>query len=140
MRAMGRVSAALWFTAAMSVVACTGTIGAMETRPEVDAGRDSPVESEAVIEVDSGHRPSFDDALFADPCNGSPILCNRRYDQVVFAAAHLAMATSAALWSSPTQHLSMREQLDGEVRVLDLEVHERDDVLRLCRGDCSQGE
>jgi hypothetical protein len=56
-------------------------------------------------------------------CNGSVELCNRRYDQVVQAASHNAMAAADYRFFAPAQDLSITEQLDVGVRALLIDTH-----------------
>ncbi len=56
-------------------------------------------------------------------CNGSHALCARPYDDVTFAAAHNAMATSEDHFLGPAQDPSMVHQLDNGVRALLIDTH-----------------
>ncbi|MBX6387427.1 MAG: hypothetical protein IRZ08_00255 [Frankia sp.] len=58
-----------------------------------------------------------------DVCNGSAKLCDRRYDEVVYAATHNAMANSEDRFLGPAQDPSIVHQLDLGVRGLLLDVH-----------------
>jgi len=79
-------------------------------------------------------------------CNGSPLLCDRRLDQVVFATTHNAMSNAEEGWLAPNQHFSLVRQLDDGVRgfMLDLHPYNGEDPalqgqLALCHGPCSLG-
>jgi hypothetical protein len=57
-------------------------------------------------------------------CNGSPELCNRRLDQVVFAASHNSMsAADISDWMFPNQNRGIAEQLEGGVRAFLIDAH-----------------
>jgi hypothetical protein len=56
-------------------------------------------------------------------CNGSAALCGRRYDEVVQAASHNAMAASDYRFFRPNQDLTISQQLEGGVRGLLLDTH-----------------
>ncbi len=56
-------------------------------------------------------------------CNGSHALCARPYNDVTFAAAHNAMATSEDHFLGPAQDPSMVHQLDNGVRALLIDTH-----------------
>ncbi len=73
------------------------------------------------------------------PCNAWPDLCDRRYDEVVYATTHAAMANASPPWDYPAQRSSLHRQLQDGIRALMLEVHERDGELVLCLGDCAEG-
>jgi hypothetical protein len=75
----------------------------------------------------------------AEPCNAWPTLCEMRYDEVSFPAAHAAMASSAVFWDFPAQHVGIREQLDDSIRALMLEVHADGGKLKLCAESCTEG-
>jgi len=63
-------------------------------------------------------------AAFVGQCNGSPALCDRPLDQVVFAGAHNAMsAADYPGWMFPNQEAGMAEQLRHGVRALLFDVH-----------------
>ncbi|HEV2672511.1 MAG TPA: hypothetical protein VGU74_15565 [Gemmatimonadales bacterium] len=57
-------------------------------------------------------------------CNGSAMLCNRRINQVVFAATHNAMSNAEIPgWLFPNQNHAIRRQLEDGVRALAIDVH-----------------
>jgi hypothetical protein len=57
-------------------------------------------------------------------CNGSSVLCDRRIDQVVFAATHNSMSNvDMAGWMFPQQNSSIRRQLEAGIRALLIDVH-----------------
>ncbi|WP_243407527.1 hypothetical protein [Frankia canadensis] len=56
-------------------------------------------------------------------CESSPVLCDRRYDQVTYLATHNAMANSEDRFLGPSQDPTITHQLDLGVRALLLDVH-----------------
>jgi hypothetical protein len=57
-------------------------------------------------------------------CNGSPKLCGRRLDQVVFAGAHNAMSNAEVPgWLFPHQNHLIPRQLEDGVRALLIDMH-----------------
>ena len=59
----------------------------------------------------------------AQECNGSAALCERRVDQVFFAATHNSMSSSNLQWMFPAQDTSIPEQLEAGYRALLLDTH-----------------
>ncbi|WP_322760102.1 hypothetical protein [Frankia sp. Cr2] len=56
-------------------------------------------------------------------CNGSDLLCSRRYTDVVYAATHNAMAASDARFLGAAQDPDLIGQLNAGVRALLIDVH-----------------
>ncbi|HEY5313974.1 MAG TPA: hypothetical protein VIK18_15700 [Pirellulales bacterium] len=56
-------------------------------------------------------------------CNGSAILCDRRYDQVAYATTHNSMSNRHDHWLAPNQNFGITQQLDAGIRALMLDVH-----------------
>jgi len=57
-------------------------------------------------------------------CNGSPALCDRKLDQVVFPTAHNAMSgADISGWMFPNQGAGMHRQLEDGVRGFLIDVH-----------------
>jgi hypothetical protein len=81
-----------------------------------------------------------DTGVAAPLCNGAPI-CERRVDQVVFAATHNAFAATddgfVALAANQTHGVA--QQLDDGIRALLLDVTMDGDQTALCHGDCLYG-
>jgi hypothetical protein len=74
-------------------------------------------------------------------CNGAEELCERRFDQVVYATTHNAMATEEDGFNPANQYRSLAHQLDDGIRGLMLDTHENDDgEPALCHGSCLFGE
>jgi hypothetical protein len=59
-------------------------------------------------------------------CNGSPALCDRRYDQVTFPMTHNSMSNADEGWPSANQQHGIVRQLVDGVRGLMLDVHSWD--------------
>lgn len=75
----------------------------------------------------------------AGACNGHAALCERRYDQVAFAATHNAMSSADEGWFQPNQQHALRRQLDDGVRALLLDTHYAGGRVSLCHGVCAAG-
>ena len=74
-------------------------------------------------------------------CNGSPALCERRFDEVSYPTTHNAMSNADEGWIAPNQTHPLRVQLTDGVRGLMLDTHENaDGVPSLCHGACAWGE
>jgi hypothetical protein len=56
-------------------------------------------------------------------CNGHPELCDRRYDDVVFAASHNSMSSADLGWIWPQHDGGLGDQLDFGVRALLIDTH-----------------
>lgn len=98
---------------------------------EMGQGGDAPMP----VLPEGGNGP----VALMNPCNGWPQLCQRAYDRVTFPVTHAAMANSATFWKHPAQSQSVRTQLDGSIRGLMLEVHDKAGVPTLCFDDCADG-
>ena len=72
-------------------------------------------------------------------CNGHPDLCDRPFDQVVFAATHNAMSNAAEEWGAPNQNLPLRAQLIDGIRVFLLDTYEEDGEILMCHSWCQLG-
>jgi hypothetical protein len=60
----------------------------------------------------------------SDACNGHPELCDRRLDQVAFAATHNSMAAADVPdWMFPNQEKGIRAQLEDGVRGFLVDIH-----------------
>lgn len=62
-------------------------------------------------------------AIAGQPCNGSARLCGLRLDQVTFAGAHNAMASTADGFEDPSQMLTITDQLELGIRALLIDVY-----------------
>jgi uncharacterized membrane protein HdeD (DUF308 family) len=72
----------------------------------------------------SGRPPPLAPLFPADACNGSPTLCERRLDEVVFPGTHNAMsAADVPDWMFPQQERGIAAQLQDGIRALLLDVH-----------------
>jgi len=56
-------------------------------------------------------------------CNGHPELCDRRYDEVVYAATHNSMSSPDVVRVWPEHDGDIRAQLDAGVRALLIDTH-----------------
>jgi hypothetical protein len=56
-------------------------------------------------------------------CNGSPLLCDRRYNEVAFPTTHNAMSNRQDHWLAPNQNFNITHQLNDGVRAMMLDVH-----------------
>lgn len=56
-------------------------------------------------------------------CNGSADLCERRLDEVTFAATHNAMSISSQGWIFPRQDGTLTDQLDAGIRAFLMDVY-----------------
>ncbi|MFH2007597.1 MAG: hypothetical protein ABI333_13510 [bacterium] len=72
-------------------------------------------------------------------CNGSELLCDRRFDQVAYATTHNAMSNEDDGWISPNQLHGITRQLVDGVRGLMLDIHYEGDEVFLCHGFCAAG-
>jgi hypothetical protein len=86
--------------------------------PNADAGADAPAQA---------------------PCNGHPALCGRRFDQVVFPAAHNAMSNADDRWFIPDQTHNMRRQLADGIRALLIDTYLFNGGSFLCHTSCAFG-
>jgi hypothetical protein len=72
-------------------------------------------------------------------CNGFEALCDRPYDQVVFAATHNAMSNADQGWVPPNQEHPILRQLDDGVRALLIDTHLWKGEPYLCHSICELG-
>jgi hypothetical protein len=76
----------------------------------------------------------------AGACNGSAALCDRRFDEAVFATTHNAMSSIDDGWLAPNQSHPVVTQLRDGIRALMLDTHlDADGVPSLCHGSCGFG-
>lgn len=69
-------------------------------------------------------------------CNGSALLCDRRLDEVVFAATHNSMSNvDMTNWMFPQQNGSIKRQLQSGIRGLLIDVHNGVPVEGIVRTD-----
>ena len=67
-------------------------------------------------------------------CNGSALLCDKRYNEVVFPTTHGAMSCRDEHWLAANQKYNIGHQLADGVRALMLEVHYLFGKVYLARG------
>lgn len=72
-------------------------------------------------------------------CNGSEVLCDRPFDDVVLPGTHNSMSNADADWWFPNQTHGLTRQLHDGIRGMLLDVHDQDGVPMLCHGDCGLG-
>lgn len=66
-------------------------------------------------------------------CNGSELLCSRRYDQVVYPATHNAMAAAEDGFAGPSQTVGIRRQLEDGIRMLLIDAHHWETPAEIAR-------
>ncbi len=79
----------------------------------------------------------FDDGvanLSCIRCNGVASLCDRPFDEVVFATSHNAMSNDAESWLAPNQQVTVPDQLDAGIRSLMLDTWYWGGDAVLCHG------
>lgn len=72
-------------------------------------------------------------------CNGSATLCNKRFDEVTFAATHNAMSNEVDGWLAPNQTFPMKRQLEDGIRAMLIDTYFWGDEAMLCHGICELG-
>jgi len=82
--------------------------------------------------------PTADD-LDASMCNGSAALCNRPFDEVVFATSHNAFSAASMGFLRPNQSKRMYVQLRDGMRALMIDTRMNDGDLELCHISCDLG-
>jgi hypothetical protein len=102
------------------------------------------LQSAAELEASPGRRQRAKDLdATGAPCNNSPILCERAYNNVTYLGAHdspFVANESNAFTISGNQYFDSPKQLDAGVRLLTAQIHTIPDQgieLRLCHTDCS---
>jgi hypothetical protein len=73
-------------------------------------------------------------------CNGSELLCSRRYNEVAFACTHNAMSSEEDGWWGPNQLYNIPTQLEDGVRAFMLDTHYDEEAAFLCHGLCALGK
>ncbi|HXI59843.1 MAG TPA: hypothetical protein VNO55_27435, partial [Polyangia bacterium] len=72
-------------------------------------------------------------------CNGYQELCDRRFDQVVFPAAHNAMSNADDGWVFPDQTHSIARQLEDGIRAMLIDTYSYLGSSYLCHTSCLLG-
>jgi hypothetical protein len=72
-------------------------------------------------------------------CNGSPLLCDRRYDEVAYPTAHNAMSNSDEHFYLPNQHHGLSRALEDGVRGFMIDTHYCDGEPSLAHSECWLG-
>ncbi len=110
----------------------TGARAALTTQPQAHAWRMAAAVAVVLAVVLGGTAllvfrapaATLEEAGAVTACNGSPKLCDRRLDQVVFAGAHNAMSNAEIPgWLFPHQNHAFPGQLEDGVRALLIDVH-----------------
>jgi len=73
-------------------------------------------------------------------CNGSPHLCDLRFDEVSYPTTHNAMSNDEDGWMFPNQDFNITRQLDDGIRAMLLDTHKEGDELLLCHFSCGLGK
>ena len=128
---------------AISVLSCSNVAGPPgpqgDGAPAVDT-EDAPTPPpDTRLDVPTPDLPP--EIVPALSCNGSPLLCDRPFDQVAVACTHNGFATEEDGFWPPNQLHSMTRQLQDGVRCLMIDLHYDDDgIPSLCHGDCFWGQ
>ncbi len=72
-------------------------------------------------------------------CNGLAELCDRPFDQVLFAGTHNAMSSSEDGWNFPNQEYAFVRQLEDGIRGLNFDTYMWNDEAYLCHTYCDLG-
>jgi hypothetical protein len=72
-------------------------------------------------------------------CNGYEVLCDRRFDEVVFPTTHNAMSNAADGWVAPNQQHGMKRQLEDGIRGMLIDTHSYMGNAYLCHSSCLLG-
>ena len=79
------------------------------------------------------------DVASAQRCNGFEALCDRRVNEVAFAATHNAMSNEEDGWWGPNQEAGLTRQMEDGIRGMLLDSYEIEGELLLCHGFCELG-
>ena len=104
--------------------------------PDLDVGADTFVADATTADA------TLADEIAADagprlPCNGAPLLCDRRYDEVGYLTTHNAMANAEDGFAFPNQRYGIPRQLADGVRGFLLDTHDWGGEVYLCHADCA---
>lgn len=118
--------------------ASTGQAATAETSTTSEVNSSSSTESSTGEASTSEAGSSTTGAL---QCNGSAALCDRAYDQVVFAGTHNSVAATESGFGliNANQTHPVLTQLEDGIRVLLLDVTYNEGETVLCHGPCSLG-
>ena len=72
-------------------------------------------------------------------CNGFDFLCDRKLNEVAFAATHNSMSSAEDEWIAPNHLYAIVRQLDDGIRGLNLDTYMWQDQPFLCHGFCELG-
>ena len=76
----------------------------------------------------------------SNACNGSLLLCQRHYNEVVYATTHNSMSNQKDNWAAPNQKSPIATQLQDGIRGLMLDTYEYKGEGYLCHGTCVLGK
>lgn len=114
----------------------TALLGVMAAATAVGAVPQVATTSAAVPSASTTSTPSAG----SKPCNNSPTLCGRHYNNITFMGAHdSAFLRDASTGNSVAgnQFKNATVALDGGVRFLQAQVHDKNGTLHLCHSDCA---
>ena len=77
--------------------------------------------------------------LISGQCNGSSILCNKKYDDVAYLTTHNAFNSSEDNFSLPNQNFNISNQLNDGVRGLMIDVYDHSGVTSVYHGSTILG-
>ncbi|MEA2699360.1 MAG: hypothetical protein QOI66_3631 [Myxococcales bacterium] len=98
---------------------------------------DAPTDTASVeVGADRGTLPGDAPGM---RCNGYQELCDRRFDQVVFATAHNAMSNADDGWVFPDQTHSIARQLEDGIRAMLIDTYSYLGASYLCHTSCLLG-
>ncbi len=72
-------------------------------------------------------------------CNGSPLLCDKRYDQVVFPATHNSTSNIEDKWKFPNHFFPVSRQLEDGIRGLNIDLFSYQGDIYTCHTYCAFG-
>ena len=82
----------------------------------------------------------FSPILLFGQCNGSTILCDKRFNEVAFLTTHNAFNSSEDNFTFPNQNFNISNQLNNGVRALMLDVYDHSGVPSVYHGSSILGK
>ncbi|HEY2901794.1 MAG TPA: hypothetical protein VGL59_14520 [Polyangia bacterium] len=104
---------------------------AVDLAAEVSGERPGGVADSGAIDSGAGEAPLR--------CNGYPELCDRRFDEVAFPAAHNAMSNADDGWIAPDQVHNIPQQLADGIRAMLIDSYPWLGDFYLCHTSCLLG-
>lgn len=80
-----------------------------------------------------------DDSAPLRACNGSPLLCDRPFDEVALPSTHNSMSNAEDGWIAPNQQFSIERQLDDGIRGMMFDTYYDGGEIVLCHTYCQLG-